>query len=416
MRSRAIGLVMVTGMAILAAACASSSSSVPSGASGPSGSSNGQAQTYTIGLLTDSTGLAASSDATSVKGLRAGIALAASEGYRIKYVTADTGTSPAGALAAAQKLVSQDHVFAVISVSSLTFSAAPFLRASGVPVIGSDQDGPEWLSYPNMFSVFGRQDATRASTTVGRFMKMEGATDVGTLGYGITPLSADAAKSYALSAKAAGLKVGYVNANFPFGSTNVEPVVLAMKSAGVNGMTPSVTTGTSLALITALKQAGVKMKVSLLPTGYGGDLYQAGSTAAQDAQGAYFYLIYEPVEMHTAATARFQRALRSSGSSDEPTFAEYLGYAGVDMFVRGLQRAGAHPSQAAFISALRTVHDFDAAGLLGPHTVDLASQATLADGPDGCLYFTRLSRAHFELVHGADPLCGPELPGRVSSS
>jgi ABC-type branched-subunit amino acid transport system substrate-binding protein len=398
-------------MSVAAAACTSSPSG-PAGGSGPAGSST---PTYTIGVLTDSTGLAASSDASSVTGVRAGIALAAQEGYKFKYVVADTTTSPAGALSAAQKLVDQDHVFAVVSVSALTFSAAPFLRSAGVPVVGSDQDGPEWLSYPNMFSVFGRQDATRASTTIGRFMKMEGVTNMGTLGYGITPLSSDAAKSYALSARAAGLKTGYVNSNFPFGSTNVEPVVLALKGAGVNGVTPSVTTGTSIALITALRQAGVKMKVALLPTGYGGDLAQGGAGAEQAAQGAYFYLIYEPVEMHTAATLRFQHALRSVGASPEPTFAEYLGYAGVDMLVQGLRAAGHDPTPARLIAALRTVHAYDAAGLLGPHTVDLASHATLADGPDGCLYFTKLSGRTFHLIPRADPLCGPELPGRVSS-
>lgn len=411
MRSRARGLVALAALLSLIAAACSSSPSTPAVGSG----SGGSEPTYTIGLLTDSTGLAASSDATSVQGVRAGIALAAQEGYKIKLVTADTTTSPAGALSAAQKLVDQDHVSAVIAVSALTFSAAPFLRSAGVPVLGADQDGPEWLTYPNMFSVFGRQDATKASTTIGRFMKMEGVTDMGTLGYGITPLSADAAKSYALSGRAAGLKVGYVNANFPFGSTNVEPVVLALKSAGVNGVTPSVTTGTSLALISALRQAGVKMKVALLPTGYGGDLASGGPGAEQAAQGAYFYLIYEPVEMHTAATERFQGALHSVGDSTEPTYAEYLGYAGVAMFVQGLRAAGANPTPAHFIAALRTVHDFDAAGLLGSHTIDLGSHATLADGPDGCLYFSRLSGSSFHLVHGADPLCGPELPGRVSS-
>ena len=46
---------------------------------------------------------------------------AAKDGYKIKYVEADTGSSPTGALATAQKLVEQDHVFAVLAYSSATF-------------------------------------------------------------------------------------------------------------------------------------------------------------------------------------------------------------------------------------------------------------------------------------------------------
>jgi ABC-type branched-subunit amino acid transport system substrate-binding protein len=71
------------------------------------------------------------------------------------------------------------------------------------------------------------------------------------------------------SAKAAGIKIGYLNASFAFGSTNVQPVALAMKAAGVDGATASVDPNTSYALITALRQAGVDLKAFLLPTGYG---------------------------------------------------------------------------------------------------------------------------------------------------
>jgi hypothetical protein len=55
------------------------------------------------------------------------VVLARRAGYTIKYVIGDTTSTPGGALTAAQKLVEQDHVFAVIAVSSLTFAAANYL-------------------------------------------------------------------------------------------------------------------------------------------------------------------------------------------------------------------------------------------------------------------------------------------------
>jgi hypothetical protein len=84
----------------------------------------------------------------------------------VRYVVADTETSPGGALTAAKKLVQEDHMFAVVANSVLTFAAANFLTSQGIPVLGSAQDGPEWVTSRNMFSVFGRADTTKVATTV----------------------------------------------------------------------------------------------------------------------------------------------------------------------------------------------------------------------------------------------------------
>jgi ABC-type branched-subunit amino acid transport system substrate-binding protein len=96
-------------------------------------------------------------------GVAAGAVEAAKEGYTIKYIPADTATSPATTLSAVQKLVEQDHVSAVLAVSALTFAAAGYLKAQGVPVIGAAEDGPEWIPDTNMFSVYGFLNGTKVS-------------------------------------------------------------------------------------------------------------------------------------------------------------------------------------------------------------------------------------------------------------
>ena len=82
---------------------------------------------------------------------------------------ADTATTTTGALSGAQQMVEQDHVFAVLAVSSLFFSAAPYLTRTGIPVVGAAFDSNEWLSPKsyNMFSVIGNQDYTKVYTTTG---------------------------------------------------------------------------------------------------------------------------------------------------------------------------------------------------------------------------------------------------------
>ena len=399
---------------IVIAACSSSaktSSASSSGSSSTSSGGGGAGRTFTVGVLTDVTGLGASGNKTAVQGVQAGMVLASRDGYTIKYIVADTATSPATALSAAQKLVQQDHVFAVIANSSLTFAASDFLTSQNVPVIGAAQDSSEWTTAKNMFSVFGALHTTKVASTFGDFFTMQGVTNLGSLGYSIAPASAEAAKGAAESAKASGLKAGYVNSSFPFGSTNVQPVALAMKSAGVDGMVASVDPNTGYALITALRQAGANIKVNLLPTGYGGDLLQAGPGALQAAQNVYFLLGYEPVEMQTAATKQFAADAKAAGIAGEPTFAEYNGYLSVGLLVRALKAAGANPSQAALINALSGIHDWDALGLFGTHKLDINDRENIVSGVDNCYWVTKLVGNKFQLVAGADPICGQTLPG-----
>jgi len=408
----------VAALAVTAAGCSSSSHSSTPATSAPAATpaSTTPRPTITIGVLTDLTGLAASTEASIPLGIKAGVGTAEEEGYNIKYVVADAATSPTGALTAAQKLVDEDHVFAVIGLSALTFAATHFLTSRGVPVVGAAIDGPEWVTAKNMFSIDGTEDFTKAYDQAGKFYNLVGVTNVAALGYGITPSSALSTKGTAISAQQAGIKVGYLNANFPFGSTNVGPIALAIKNAGADGLYAGVETSTSFALITALRQQGVRLKAALLPIGYGGDLLAAGPAAEQAAQGVYFAVGYEPVEMHTAATQRFQAAMQKyAGVTTDPTFNEYLAYLSVDGVVTGLKAAGANPTQASFITAMQGITHYDAAGLYGSSYSIGFSMAQRGAGSQLCTWMTKFSGSSFQLVPGADPVCGSVIPGKVVS-
>ncbi|MGF7236826.1 MAG: ABC transporter substrate-binding protein [Frankia sp.] len=403
----AVGAAVV----VVAAACGSSSSGGVSKA-GKTGTQN-----YTVGILTDLTGPGASSSKTAPKGFEAGVGLAAQKGYTIKYVVADTGSSPAGALTAAQKLVTRNHVFAVMALSGLTFAASAYLTAHHIPVVGAAIDSTEWITSSNMFSVTGTQDFNKVISTYGLVFKKIGVTNLGTIGYGAVPGSSSAAKGAAISAKSAGVKVGYLNPQFPLFSTDVGPIALAMKDARVDGLITSVQTNVAFGLITALRQQGVNLKGALLPTGYGGDLTQGGPGAVQSAQGVYFLSALEPVEMHTAATERFTKALSTfAGVTSQPTFAEYLAYASIDAFVTGLKAAGSHPSQSSFINAMLKIKNYNADGLYGSHSIGFSmSQRGQSAGADNCFWLTRFAGSSFHLVAGADPICGTVLPGKTVS-
>jgi branched-chain amino acid transport system substrate-binding protein len=86
--------------------------------------------------LTDLTGARSNTARSHPLGIKAGIGLAAQEGYHSKTVEADSTTSPTGILTAAQRLVEEDHVFAVLLASVVGFGAAPYLAAHAIPVMG----------------------------------------------------------------------------------------------------------------------------------------------------------------------------------------------------------------------------------------------------------------------------------------
>jgi ABC-type branched-subunit amino acid transport system substrate-binding protein len=410
--SKNICIVGILLLVLLAAACSSSSkSSSAKSTAGSAGSGSGK--TVTIGVLTDLTGAAASSDKSTIPGVQAGIAWAKDHGYTIKYIAADTATSPTTALTAAQKLVTQDHVLAVVMDTGVGFAAAPYLNKERVPVIGLAADGPEWATDTNMFAVTGVIKENLATTVYGNFFKLEGVTNLASFGYGGDPATSEFAKTVADSAKAAGIKIGYENAQVPLTSTNVEPLALAMNTAKVDGVYGAVASGFFLNLVSSLRQLSTQPKVFLENTGYGQDLEQSGPGAVQSAQGTYVVLSGEPLEMHTAATQQFQKYLQQIGVTGDPGYQTYTGYAAIGMLVEGLKAAGSNPTQASLTAGLSTIHNWDFMGLWGGRTLDINNRADTqnAGGPDNCGWFVKVAGQSFQLVSGAEPLCGPTIPG-----
>ncbi len=419
-----VKLLAVAAVALMVAAgCSSSKKASSSSTTANNGtsattaqsSSGGGGKTITVGVLTDLTGPGANISSTFPQGVKAGIGLAAAQdGIHIKYVTADTTTSPTGVLTAAQRLVTEDHVYAVIASSVLFFAAAPYLAQHGVPVFGPGADGDEWITTPSMFSIIGYQDYTKVYTMFGDFYKAHGVTNLGVVAYGIEPSSKESAEDVAASAKNAGITIGYQNYQFPLGSTNVEPIVLSMKSAGINGLNTSIVTNSNLAIVTGLNQQGIH-PVNVLATGYGGDLIQGGAGASVQAQDSYFITGAEPVELNTSATKQFQSALATySGVHGDPTFSEYNGYLAIAALAAGLKAGGVNQTQAQLISTMLALKGFDGEGLWGGRTLSfaMADRGTEAS-IDNCIWFSQYKGTTFTPISGFDPVCGKVVPGET---
>ena len=414
-RARAVAAGLTSAALMLGTACSGSSSGGHAAASTGSGTTPVR-QTITVGVLTDLTGPAAVLGRTTEEGIKAGVGFARQQGYDIKYYLADTGSTPSGALTGARALVQQHRVFAVVLLSQLGFAASTYLTQQGIPVVGANGDGPEWLHSRNMFSILGFGDYARVITTHGHIFEALGGKVFGGIGYGIEPSSYEVVKSAAESARMAGLRVGYVNTHLPFGTTDLGPVAIAMKNAGVDVVYPGLAQATSFALIKALQQQGVKFK-AVLPAGYGGDLTGGGPGASQVAQGQYFQLGFEPVELNTPATRRFADAVaRYAGRRGEPTLSDYLGYLSIDGIVTGLKASGQdQPSRAAFIDKMLTIRNYNGQGLYGGHTFSFALQGRgSVVGADNCSWIVRYVGTTFVPVPKMQPICGTTTGETVS--
>jgi branched-chain amino acid transport system substrate-binding protein len=377
------------------------------------------AKTITIGLITSLTGNASSTFADTPAGVQAAFdaqnAAGGVDGRKLVLATGDDQSAVSQDLTAAQNLVSNQHVYAVIGYSPYQFGSTSYLQKQGIPVVGAAFDGPEWglQPYTNMFSYVPLDAGYPASTEYGTFLKSIGVTNMAGFAYAVSPSSTASIKQQQKSVLAAGLKAGYTNLSVPFGGSDFTADVLAMKSAGVNGYACSCVESSDLALATAAKQGGLVAK-GLFYTGYSQSTL-SDPTAAAAANGQYFTTITVPFELHQAGTNAILANLKKYDpkyTGGDPDYGLLGGYLSAQLMIKGLEVAGQNPTRASFISGMHGVTSYDDNGIL-PSPVDF-SLANFGKYPQtSCDYFVQLQGKNFVPL---PKVCGHLIPNSNSAS
>lgn len=374
-------------LSAIMAACGSSpaqtgSSSNGSGSADLTGAPQGvSGHTITVGLQTPLTGFLASSYGNQVvQAAQARIKMAESDGelpkgLAIKLVTADETSVPAGSLSAAQKLIQTDKVYADIVVSSSFYTAYRYAVQQGIPVLALGIDGPEYASpsNANLFSASGSGAADYPTFHgLGNYFKAQGATKFCAVAYEGAPSSNFGGLQQVASAKADGMVVPYSAVGLPLGSTNFTSVTLAMKQKGCDAVGTEFAQNGNIALLTALKQGGVKLKSSFFVGGYSQSILE-DPAAVQVAQGAAFGSPIEPWSLKTPATKAMQSALRkyAGWTQPNPTNGQVFGWQATSLFIEGLKQAGPNLSWSNYIAKLRAVKNYDTGGLTCPVNLSL---------------------------------------------
>jgi ABC-type branched-subunit amino acid transport system substrate-binding protein len=408
MRSRTTAVLgTACAVALVLSACGSDDEESGGGGGGGGGGSS----TLQVGLLTSLSGPGAGAAQDSVRGAEARFAAyeAAGEGCAtdvdFEIVEADDTTSAQGALSGVQKLVQQDDVFGVITVSAFFYGASPFMTTQGstVPVFGGAWDGaPEWSSTDdNLFNSAPVPNYDVVYDQAGEFFKSQGATKVAGVAVQ-SPSSQDGLENGLQSMDAAGLERAYVNDSVPFGSTDVGAIVLGIIDSGADAVYTTLNFDTSLAIVAGLKQADYPVKIFYSPTGYGADLLQS-EPAVQAGQGVVFGTSFTPVELDTPATQELSSALTeyTDNESGIPGFYESQGWFGADLLLYGLEQAGCDATQEDVVAALQSDEDWDANGLY-PRPIP----QTTVDYEEQCSFYLTLEGEAFLPIEGADPFCG----------
>lgn len=326
-----------------------------------------------------------------------------------ELIEADDTNTPQGALQAAQRLVQQDKVDAILHGTASFYGAATFLTtdaaAKKIPVMGGGFDGSPVYADPknNVFGILAPIDFKQTYKNYGELMKQAGATKAAIIAYD-NPSSGPSGEASARSVKASGLEVAYKNLKIPYGSTDIGSIAQGIIESGADGLITSLNPETSFAVTGALKQAGKEMKLISQPIGYSADLLKSGP-AVQAAQGITFSSSSAPMELGTPATEKRAAALKTIGNdSGIAGFAEDQGYLGADMFLHAIEKAGCDASMADVMKTLRSDNTWDGGTLL-PAPRDFTSSEAAAEQ---CSYYVKLTGKEFVPVSDK-PICGEKV-------
>ena len=370
----------------------------------------------TVVMITSLTGPGAPEFGQSAAGFDARVALQNAEGgvhgHKIHGIVLDDQTNPTEVATVTQEALSKGAI-GIVSDSPLFYLAAKYPNQAGVPVTGGFFDGPEWGTQPytNMFaSDYGSVDPKYpVNRATGVFLRSRGGTVICAYGYGVSPSSTRSATAVVDSFVDAGGKTGVLDTSVPYGSVDMTAPALVAKQRGCDTFYGGLGDSSNFALATALKQAGIKAKVIIFPTGFEPEVI--GSPAWTTLQGDVFDSEFHPFQLPDTGTRQMQAALeRYAGftAAQFPTFGQYESWLGADLLIKGLELAGTSPTHAGVIHALRNLKSYDGGGIL-PESIDY-STIFGHDLQPQCLWRVQAEKTGFVPLT-TKPTCGSDIPG-----
>jgi ABC-type branched-subunit amino acid transport system substrate-binding protein len=347
------------------AACGNAKAGVSTGGGDPGVT----ATQIKVGSIANVTGPLSSDFAPIVNGVEAYFSMINAEGgvngrtLDLAYQEDDQG-SPTTDLSVAQKLVQQNHVFAVVGVGTPFFGGATFLAQQGTPTFGYAVS-TDWAKRPTLFADYGSVLCFPCGASGDGYLAQQlGAKSIAVVAYGV-PQSAAACQAAVTGMKAAGLNVSFSDLNLVYGA-DPTPAVLQMKNDNVDLLFTCLDVNGNVAFARAISQNGLTMK-QVWFNGYDrGTLAQYGSIM----NGVYLGLQHVPFESALSGLYPGLDTYIKEMEKYQPTFTydevALDGWMAADQFVTGLKAIGKNVTQKALVTALNKETAYNGGGLTTP--------------------------------------------------
>ncbi|OHV43972.1 branched-chain amino acid ABC transporter substrate-binding protein [Parafrankia soli] len=354
-----------------------------------------------IGLIYPDTGPLSSVFMAARSGFEARLALANAaggvHGRMIKIVWVDDGGNPATNEVVARRLVERDGVFAVAELTTAASGSARYLAGADVPVVGLAAEAV-WNDFDNMFAPDYLFSSGGFVTTLGEFARAQGGTWVAVVEQSLSA-SSEALSDQVISSMTTRGVTPVARLSYTVGQSSPEQVVARIAESQADVLVVQTPIDGLREILRASRAAHVAYKVVLSAVAYDKSLL---ADAGVELAGATAFFDHISWDSDSPDLARFRETmLRYASQTSDPDQVTVLNsYVAADMLLRGLAVAGPCPTRAGFHSRLRSVTDYDAAGLM-PGGLDLS---TNRGSPSTCLTFAEVNATGtgYEVIPGPD--------------
>lgn len=324
----------------------------------------------------------------------------------------------------AKTLVTSDHVFAVVGVSTAFFNGASYLAQTKTPTFGyATQD--IWKGPKNLFADYGSVlDYVSSVPDFAYVAKQVKATRIAVVALNYQTSINECKPNVQLLQKnygrAAGIKVVYSNLAEPIFAANFTTDAIKMKAAKVNMVISCMDAGNNVQLTKALQGQGFGAIPQVWVDGYDRSVLKKDAAYMGNV---YFLLQHVPFEAASLYPSVFPglklyfAQMASSGFSNyQYDDVAVMGWQSANLFTEGLRAAGKNPTQAAVVTAINKIKN-DVGGPTGLG-VSAPTNWLVAHGANtspACVAFahtanTNTSSPNFTLAfnHGSNPwVCFP---------
>jgi branched-chain amino acid transport system substrate-binding protein len=370
-RARRTSVLAIAGVAasLVLAACGDAGGS--SGGGGSAAAACGQSpgvtdKAITIASVSPLSGPSASTFAGFVEAAEARFAAqnkaGGVNGRQIKVEKNDDLGDGAAQVTAARNAVQQQQAFGIIAASRVD-TMFDFLKTQNVPVVGYPGQ-PAYAEDENVFGYAGGSQTGYFSDSFVTKLQDLGATNLAVLAHN-SPGSLNSANGMIKAAEPAGLKVGVKSFDVPLGSFDATALAIQMKEAGVDGIYAPTLTDSSISVLRAAQQQGVKLKANFVSQVYAPGVAKQVSEFIQGAITSTVATVPNELASDNKHVQAYIDAMKKYAPAVEPStgFAE-AGYISADLFIKGVQEAGDCLTRDSFVKGLRALDKYDGGGLL----------------------------------------------------